>query len=139
IINYSKEPNAPKTYCAIGEIRYKRVDEAEGAVDGVLIYIKPMLTREEPPDVFNYAKANLKFPHESISDQFFSEQQFESYRMLGLHAIEQIFQKSLPPDWKSGGLKKYIVEYLEGPQNSRPDKKGEDNGKGADARLQTVS
>ncbi|HYG12083.1 MAG TPA: patatin-like phospholipase family protein [Pyrinomonadaceae bacterium] len=122
IINYSKEQDAPRTYCAIGDIHYKQVDEGEETDDGVLIYIKPMLTKEEPPDVFNYAKANLTFPHESISDQFFSEQQFESYRVLGLHAIEQIFQKPLPSDWDSGGLRKYILEYLNGFESAEPSK-----------------
>jgi hypothetical protein len=30
------------------------------------------------------------FPHESTSDQFFSESQFESYRMLGAHTMEKL-------------------------------------------------
>jgi hypothetical protein len=31
-----------------------------------------------------------QFPHESTVDQFFSESQFESYRMLGRHAVERL-------------------------------------------------
>ena len=30
------------------------------------------------------------FPHETTLDQWFSESQFESYRMLGLHTVVQI-------------------------------------------------
>ena len=33
------------------------------------------------------------FPHESTGDQWFSESQFESYRMLGLHTVERIYQQ----------------------------------------------
>jgi hypothetical protein len=112
IVNYPEKQDAPKTYCAIGDIRYKQVDGAEGVADGVLIYIKPMLTGREPTDVFNYAKANLKFPHESISDQFFSEQQFESYRVLGSYAIEQIFNAALPTEENFGNIRSYVEKYL---------------------------
>ncbi|HEY9403737.1 MAG TPA: patatin-like phospholipase family protein [Pyrinomonadaceae bacterium] len=135
IVNYSKEQEPPKTYCAIGDIHYKHVDESKGTENGVLIYIKPMLTTEEPTDIFNYAKTNLKFPHESTSDQFFSEQQFESYRMLGLHAIEQIFQAPLPPNWDSGGLRQYITDYLNGFKNNESSKVGGDDGKGTEATI----
>ncbi|MDX6272284.1 MAG: hypothetical protein QOD28_3507 [Acidobacteriota bacterium] len=139
IVDYSKEKDAPKHYCAIGGIHYTKVDESAGVADGILIYIKPRLATKEPPDVLNYSKANLKFPHESISDQFFSEQQFESYRMLGLHAIEQIFQEALPPDWKSSGLEKYIGDYVKGSQNSKPNNNGGVDGKGTDADIHTAS
>ena len=44
---------------------------------------------DEPADVLNYARSHPAFPHESTSNQFFTEAQFESYRMLGLHTIEQ--------------------------------------------------
>ena len=38
----------------------------------------------------DFQKLNPRFPHESTSDQWFGEQQFESYRALGLHALETI-------------------------------------------------
>lgn len=43
-----------------------------------------------PRDVYNYAQESLAFPHEPTSDQFFSESQFESYRALGRHAVNDI-------------------------------------------------
>jgi hypothetical protein len=37
-------------------------------------------------------KTNPTFPHESMADQFFSESQFESYRMLGAYTMENFAQ-----------------------------------------------
>jgi hypothetical protein len=44
--------------------------------------------------VFNYKETSPLFPHEPTSDQWFSESQFESYRMLGLHTVTEMCQ-----DW----------------------------------------
>ena len=75
-------------YCAIGSIRYSCVDD--NAADGILVYIKPAFYGSEPKDVFNYAQTSKTFPHETTADQFFSESQFESYRVLGSHVVDQI-------------------------------------------------
>jgi hypothetical protein len=75
--------------CAIGRIKYSMVD-GKDAPDGVLIYIKPACYGREPRDIFEYFKNHPGFPHESTSNQFFTESQFESYRMLGLHTSEQL-------------------------------------------------
>jgi len=77
-------------YVMIGRIRYSAIDY--DAVDGVLVYIKPGLYDDAyfPKDVYNYASESAEFPHESTGDQFFSESQFESYRALGRHALNQI-------------------------------------------------
>jgi hypothetical protein len=68
--------------CAIGRIRYSLVD-GPAAPDGIIVYIKPVCYGNEPRDIYEYFKRNETFPHESTADQFFSESQFESYRMLG--------------------------------------------------------
>ncbi len=75
--------------CAIGRICYTAVD-GDGAVDGILIYIKPACYGDEPRDIYEYFKKSVTFPHESTTDQFFSESQFESYRMLGAHTMEKL-------------------------------------------------
>jgi hypothetical protein len=81
--------NKTGKYCAIATIKYSAIDKTPAEEDGTLIYFKPAYYRQdEPADVFNYAKENPHFPHETTADQFFSESQFESYRMLGLHAVE---------------------------------------------------
>jgi hypothetical protein len=77
------------SHFATAQIRYSDVDGPD-VPDGILIYAKATLTGDEPWDVVNYARSHPDFPHESTANQFFSEAQFESYRMLGLHTIEQI-------------------------------------------------
>jgi len=52
---------------------------------GVIVYIKPTLTGNEPMDIAAYAARNASFPHQATVDQFFDESQFEGYRRLGLH------------------------------------------------------
>ncbi len=74
---------------AVGTIHYDRVDSV--APKGVLIYVKPSLTGNEPADVLEYAAHHAAFPHEPTSDQFFDESQFESYRRLGEHIALKVF------------------------------------------------
>lgn len=57
---------------------------ADGS-QGSLIYIKASLTGDEDADVVEYARSHRTFPHETTSDQFFDEAQWESYRRLGEH------------------------------------------------------
>ena len=84
--------------CAMARIRYSLVDNSQD--DGYLLYIKPMLRGNEPPDVVSYQTDHKEFPHQSTGDQFFDESQTESYRMLGLHTVDEICG-----DWdKSGGI-----------------------------------
>jgi hypothetical protein len=100
-MNLGKNPSEPNRYCAIGTIRYSCVDRPAGSndpdkdYDGVLVYIKPSLNGSEPADVLNYHKSDDAFPQDTIADQWFSEPQFESYRMLGSHMIESICPKKL--------------------------------------------
>src|SRR5438309_1902959 len=89
--------NLKGKYCAIGKIRYSRVDRrpndpdaTDEDFDGDLIYIKPSLIGAEPRDVINYWQGSSGFPQEIIVDQWFSEAQFESYRALGSHIIDAI-------------------------------------------------
>src|SRR5207249_2782454 len=102
--------------CAIGCIRYSAVDGST-APDGIIVYIKPACYGDEPRDIYEYFKRSETFPHESTADQFFSESQFESYRMLGAHTMEKLFAdcggdfrrftgeilrthlQTQPPDW----------------------------------------
>jgi hypothetical protein len=79
----------PARYCVTGTIRYSVVD-GDAAVDGRLVYIKPSVSGQEPVDVVNYSRLSAAFPHESTTDQWFTESQFESYRRLGGHAVERI-------------------------------------------------
>jgi hypothetical protein len=84
-------PRSTGHHCAIGQVFYGAVDP--GAPTGTIIYIKASLNGNEPPDVRQYAASSPPFPHQPTSDQFFDEAQFESYRRLGLHIIEEICGK----------------------------------------------
>lgn len=89
--------NLKNKYSAIGTIRYSCVDRDPGDkkttdddFDGVLIFIKPSLIGQEPRDVINYWQGRPTFPQEVITDQWFSEAQFESYRALASRIIDAI-------------------------------------------------
>lgn len=72
-------------HVAVGTIDYSPTDR------GILLYVKPSITGDEPPDVLQYRTRNPTFPHEGTSDQFYDEAQWESYRRLGLHAAQSVF------------------------------------------------
>lgn len=82
-------------YCAKGRVVYSDVDA--GAPDGTLIYIKPTFSGSESADIYNYAMEHQAFPHEPTSNQWFNESQFESYRMLGCHIIDEISGSNVCP------------------------------------------
>jgi Patatin-like phospholipase len=80
------------THCAVGEIKYSSGDI------GRLIYLKASMTGDEGVSIAQYRSSHPSFPHESTANQFFSEDQFESYRSLGLHVVRASFKGSLPGD-----------------------------------------
>jgi hypothetical protein len=100
------KPNADgraTSHVAFGKIRYGDVDRPDrtsancdpwklGDDEGLLIYIKPALTGDEPTDVENYAATHAHFPHDSTANQFFGESEFESYRALGYHSAKGVFE-----------------------------------------------
>jgi hypothetical protein len=64
--------------------------------------IKPGYHGTESAGIRAYAIANPAFPHESTTDQFFGESQFESYRSLGFEITDDVLNLALdkvaPPD-----------------------------------------
>jgi hypothetical protein len=99
-IHVGVKDGAGQTRCAVGRIGYSAVDAAidgKPAPDGVLLYVKPAVFDGDPVDARNYRAQREEFPHESTSDQFFSETQFESYRALGLQTMDEI--------WNATGVK----------------------------------
>jgi hypothetical protein len=81
-------------HCAIGRILY------EDGTRGVLLYFKSSLSGDEKDYVLDYKKRNMDFPHETTSDQFFTEEQFEVYRSLGYHVVEGYFSNTDKFAWK---------------------------------------
>jgi hypothetical protein len=82
-----RDPNTKfsSAHCAMGEITY-----ANGS-RGRLIYLKSSLTGDEEPGISQYHADHPEFPHQPTSDQFFSEDQFEAYRLLGQHICKEVF------------------------------------------------
>ncbi|WP_460451186.1 hypothetical protein [Alsobacter sp. SYSU BS001988] len=74
-----------RPHVAVGSIHY-----SDG--EGRLIYVKASLTGDENDYVLDYKRRYPDFPHETTSDQFFSEEQFEAYRSLGFHAVHTAFE-----------------------------------------------
>jgi len=82
-----------KWHCVVGKIHYEDADIETDGTPGILVYIKASLTGDEPADVLNYQTAHPTFPHQSTADQWFTESQFESYRRLGQHVVETMFER----------------------------------------------
>ena len=70
-------------HCSVGTINY-----SNGSI-GYLIYLKSSISGDEPVGIAQYRSIHPSFPHQTTADQFFSEDQFESYRQLGLHVVRQ--------------------------------------------------
>jgi hypothetical protein len=93
----------PRSYYATATIKYSCVDPlpagttlAAGAanpLDGRLLYIKPAVYKTEPRDVVTYAALHKDFPHDSTTQQWYTESQFESYRALGAHVADDIMPR----------------------------------------------
>lgn len=58
-----------------------------------IVLLKASVTGDESLDVTDYRQSHPDFPGESTLDQFFSEAQWESYRMLGEHVGDQVVFK----------------------------------------------
>jgi hypothetical protein len=79
-------------HSARATIDYAAIDGKDAPV-GTLYYLKASLTGDEPRDIYSYARSSKDFPHESTTDQFFSETQLESYRALGEHVAEMFIRQ----------------------------------------------
>ena len=89
-----KDDPAPEKipYFSVGNILYSDPEaDGRGCENGTVIYIKPAYHGTEGAALQSYAKANKTFPHETTTDQWFTESQFESYRALGLDIAKSVF------------------------------------------------
>ncbi|MGH7490177.1 MAG: patatin-like phospholipase family protein, partial [bacterium] len=71
---------------AVGRIIY-----GPGEPDGVLVYLKASMTGREGTAILQYKASHQSFPHETTGDQFYGEDQFESYRSLGRDVVLAAF------------------------------------------------
>jgi hypothetical protein len=108
-IDLHKPAEFSASHCVTGTIRYDKVDQ--GAPVGTLLYIKPSLLGTEFADVLNYRKTNKTFPHQSTSDQWFDETQFETYRSLG-YSIGKIALARAAAAASKNGLGRHDIASL---------------------------
>jgi len=88
---FQKKYEIAKRGYAIAKIYYN-----DGTV-GTLVYIKLAMIDGLPTDIYSYKGLNPTFPHQSTSDQFFDENQFEAYRELGYYVTKHLLDSN---DWK---------------------------------------
>ncbi len=69
----------------------KAGQEEEAGNIGWIIYLKSSFHDDrEPATVGSYAATNPGFPHQTTVDQFFDDDQFEAYRVLGEYIAETV-------------------------------------------------
>jgi hypothetical protein len=138
---YSRESKKSGQRWALGTIRYSAVDGGEPeARDGVLIYLKPAFysDRKEPIDVFNYAAASITFPHETTADQWFSESQFESYRMLGRYTVTEVLRDIQASAAQNVTLRAFLIGARLPPLPTATGREGEDEEARGDGRMRVI-
>jgi hypothetical protein len=90
--------SGPETHYIIGTIRYSDVHaESLGLAPdervGRILVIKPNRAPGASVDVRQYGFENPDFPQQSTADQWYDEQQFESYRRLGAISAASVFAR----------------------------------------------
>ncbi len=89
------------------EIKYPPLTMPDGGKQqsetGLLLYFKSVLTGDEPMDLKQYALSHPTFPQDSTADQFYSPEQFESYRQLGFHLFDSVCSDNTPEDQSDDG------------------------------------
>jgi len=124
------DPHVKRGY-AIATIYYPQSGErpppgqlgADRKGTGYLLYLQavPIAAMEARPDVESYRTRHPAFPNESTINQFFTEEQLEAYRELGLmianQAIDAIVRPTPHPDLKAAAEHLEAVRLVLGPEN----------------------
>lgn len=117
-LRQNKETGYTPLHYAVGTITYPECEKSNSgsnnkkAPEGIFLYIKTTLTGREPEDILNYKRQNSSFPDQTTLDQFFDEEQFESYRKLGELIGKEIFDENT-------SLAKIIQKELEQYKNKQ--------------------
>ena len=110
-----------KAHHAVGVINYPRVvdrdtgAELHPAETGFLVVLKSSLVGDESVPILNYKQDNPDFPHQTTGDQFFDDDQFESYRALGALTASLAFREVSDTAWEPAR-----GEVWEGAWGNRP-------------------
>ena len=95
----STERNTSPTvdfHFALGRIDYPQCDtDADKPPFGLLLYLKSSVSGNEGKPIESYRDREPDFPHQSTADLAYDEEQFEAYRSLGEHIVEDTFRREL--------------------------------------------
>ena len=72
--------------------------------------------------MLEYKKSHPTFPHQSTADQFFDEPQFESYRILGSHVMDQMCGSGEEPLELEDLIKNVVAKLIDTSDNGPADK-----------------
>ena len=72
---------------AMATVRYEDADDGQS----LLVYLKPVVAGDEPLDIAEYREKHPEFPQQTTRDQFFDEEQWEAYRLLGELVAKRVF------------------------------------------------
>jgi hypothetical protein len=87
---------------------------------GYLVYVKPTLTGDEPPQVLGFDAVSAEFPHDSTLDQLFDAARFDAYRALGEHLGDVVateLEGQLPPAGRESTA--WLADWVPGECRSR--------------------
>ncbi|MGB7327822.1 MAG: hypothetical protein WBD31_23290, partial [Rubripirellula sp.] len=94
----SSVPDSPVVdyHFALGKVKYpKTTQDASEPPHGLLLYLKSSITGNEAASIQSYRDRNPGFPHQSTADLAYDEEQFECYRSLGEHIVDDTFRSEL--------------------------------------------
>ncbi|MEL7487280.1 MAG: hypothetical protein AAGJ87_08705, partial [Pseudomonadota bacterium] len=94
--HYDKRYALARRGFAIAEIKYPAINDVDEKT-GYLFYVKAVMTRNLPSDLYGYSGAHQEFPYQPISDQMFDESQFEAYRELGFQIADKMRKEFQSP------------------------------------------
>lgn len=81
-----KEGAAAKRDVVTAAIRYPRRPDGRPGATGTLVYVRNTMTAKAPWDVRAHHESDPRFPNNPTVDQLYTDQKFEAYRVLGVRA-----------------------------------------------------
>lgn len=96
-----------RTPFVVGRISYGPSQHRPNVKEGFLLYIKTAVTGSNSSLVRDYDRRNRAFPHEPTANQWFDQDQFEAYRLLGLEnttMLLEAFTQDYAPAWWPASL-----------------------------------
>lgn len=101
-----------REHFAAGYIHYPQTD-TESKAEGILLVLKSSVTLTDEEAIRKFRKTSGQFPHEPTADQFFSEEQFEAYLVMGRAMTQRLLERLPILDTSYLDLKKLTEQLTE--------------------------